>query len=36
MKFIPNAMKFGTQSRSRSLIINVTFEIENLDPKLKT
>ena len=27
MKNIPNAMKFGTQSRSSSLIINVIFEI---------
>ena len=36
MKYIPNAMKFGTQSRSSSLIINIIFEIADLDPKLKT
>ena len=36
MKCIPNAMKFGNQSRSSSLIINMTFEIADLDPKLKT
>ena len=28
-------MKFGTQSRSSSLIINVIFGIVDLDPKLK-
>ena len=36
MKYVPNAMKFGTQSRPSSLIINMIFEISNLDPKLKT
>ena len=36
MKFIPNTMKFGNQSRSSSLIINMIFEIADLDPKLKT
>ena len=36
MKYIPNAMKFGTQSRSSSLIINMIFEIMHLDPKLNT
>ena len=36
MKYIPNAMKFGNQSRSGSLIINVIFEIADIDPKLKT
>ena len=36
MKNILNAMKFGTQSRSSSLIINMIFEIADLDPKLKT
>ena len=36
MKYIPNAMKFGSQSGSGSLIINVIFEIADLDPKLKT
>ena len=35
MKYIPNAMKFGTQSRSSSLTINI-FEIADPDPKLKT
>ena len=29
-------MKFGTQSRSSSLIVNMIFEIADLDPKLKT
>ena len=29
-------MKCGTQSRSNSLIINMIFEIANLEPKLKT
>ena len=29
-------MKFGDQSRSSSLIINMIIEIEDLDPKLKT
>ena len=36
MKYIPNAMKFGNQSRSSSLIINMIFEIADLDPKLNT
>ena len=36
MKYIPNAMKFDTQSRSSSLIINMIFEIADLDPNLKT
>ena len=36
MKFISNAMKLGTQGRSRSLIINMIFEIADIDPKLKT
>ena len=31
MKNIPNAMKFGTQSRSSSLIINMMFEIADLE-----
>ena len=35
-KHIPNATKFGTQSRSSLLIINMIFEIADLDPKLKT
>ena len=30
-----NAMKFGSQSRSSSLVINMIFEIADLDPKLK-
>ena len=29
-------MKLGNQSRSSSLIINMIFEIGDLDPKLKT
>ena len=33
MKYIPNAMKFGTQSRSSLLIINMIFEIADFDPK---
>ena len=36
MKYMPNTMKFGTQSRSSLLIINMIFEIADLDPKLKT
>ena len=36
MKYIPNTMKFGTQSRSGFLIMNMIFEIADLDPKLKT
>ena len=36
MKYVPNAMKCDTQSRSSSLIINMIFEIADLDPKLKT
>ena len=32
---ISNAMKFGTQGRSSLLIINMIFEIADLDPKLK-
>ena len=36
MKYIPNAMKFGTQSRSSSLIINMISEIADLDSKLNT
>ena len=35
-EYIPNAMKFGTQSRSSLLIINMIFEIPYFDPKLKT
>ena len=31
MKYIPNAIKFGTQSMSRLLIINMVFEIADLD-----
>ena len=36
MKYIPHASKFGTQSRSSSLIINMTFDVADHDPKLKT
>ena len=35
MRYIPNAMKFGNQSKSSSLIIGVMFEIADLDLKLK-
>ena len=35
MKYITNAMKFGNQSRSSSLNINMIFEIADLDPILK-
>ena len=35
MKHIPDAMKFGTQSRSSLLIINMIFMIADLDPKFK-
>ena len=34
MKYIPNTIKFGNQSRSSLLIINLIFEIMDLDPKL--
>ena len=34
--YIPIAMKFGTQSTPSSVIINMTFKIVDLDPKLKT
>ena len=34
MKYIPSAMKSGTQSRSSLLILNMIFEIEDLEPKL--
>ena len=34
MKYIPNTIKFGNQSRSSLLIINLIFEIVDLDPKL--
>ena len=36
MKYIPNAIKFGTQSSLSSLIINIVFEIADLDPKSNT
>ena len=36
MIYIPNAMKFGFQSRSNLLIINMIFEIVDLDLKLNT
>ena len=35
IKNIPSAMKFGTQSRSSSLIMNMIFQIAALDPKLE-
>ena len=36
MKNIPNALKFDTESKSSSLIINMIVEIGGFDPKLKT
>ena len=36
MKYIPDVMKFDNQIRSSLLIINMIFEIADLDPKLKT
>ena len=36
MKYIPNAMKCSTQSRSCLLITNMIFEIVDGDPKLQT
>ena len=40
MKYIPNATKFGTQSRSSSLIIDIVdfdpIEVVDLDLKLNT
>ena len=36
MKYIPNAMKIGSQSWSSSLIINMISEIADLDLELKT
>ena len=36
MKYLPKTTKFGNQSRSSSLIINMIFEIADLGPKLKT
>ena len=36
MKNITNALKFGTESRSRLLITNIIFEIAGLDPNLET
>ena len=35
MKYIPNAMIIGNQSRSSSLIINMISEIADLNPKMK-
>ena len=34
MKYTLNATKLGNQNRSSSLIINMIFEIADLDPKL--
>ena len=34
MEYIPNAMIFGGQSKSRLLIVNMIFEIADFDPKL--
>ena len=36
MKYISNAIKIGNQSTSNSLIVNIIYEIADLDPKLKT
>ena len=36
MKYIPNAMKFGIQSRSSLLTINMIFEIADIGSKLNT
>ena len=36
MKYIPNAMKFGTHNSSSSLIRNMIFEIGDFYLKLKT
>ena len=36
MKYIPNAMKFGTRSKASTVIINMTFEIADLHPKSNT
>ena len=36
MKYIPNGMKFDTQSLLGLLIVNMTFEIVDLDLKLNT
>ena len=35
MKYISNAMKFGTQSRLSLLIINMIFEITFSSPEIK-
>ena len=36
MKYVPNTRKFGNQSRSSLLFINMIFEIADLDAKLRT
>ena len=36
MKYIPNAIKFGNQSRSSLLIISMIIEIADLNLKSKT
>ena len=36
MKYNTNAMKFGSQSKSSSLIIIMIFDIADLDPKLNS
>ena len=32
MEYIPNAMKFGSQSKSSLLIVSMIFEIANFNP----
>ena len=34
MKYIPNAIKFGNQSKPSLLIISMIFEMADFDPKL--
>ena len=33
MEYSPNAMKFGSQSKSSLLIVSMIFEIADFDPK---
>ena len=36
MEYIPNAMKFGNQSKSSLLIVSMIFEIADFDAKLSS
>ena len=36
MEYIPNAIKFGNQSKSRLLIVSIIFEIADFDAKLSS